>query len=249
MDAQLQVLVEKAIKAWPGIVYRGGRNSRAHAAADLVASGKVRRMGDDLFDVNGHHVQAEADICDCEDHGRGAPHYPPVGRLCKHRLAARMYRVWGGERNEALLEFLRRAIAGQAGAWLVYEWDYDSNRRTVRAVELSGRRLIRPYSDELIEFTAVQLRWALEQLGWGLATLPQKERWYDYRARLAPGRGIEINDATFNTHGITPATIERHQWRDEWETEVAVHGNRLGIVLGEAEARRIAQKRAQLQAA
>lgn len=251
-DAQLQTLIEKALNAWPGLIYAGGRNSRAHAAADLVERGRVKHLGGDVFNVDGYHVQAEADICDCEDHNRQAPSYPKVGRLCKHRVAARMYRVWGGERNEQLLAAIRSVIDrnGLAFARLRFEWDYDTNRRWLVGYEAAGQRVRwAAGSPERVEFTWLQLRWAMNQVGWGVDRLPQKDRWYEYTLAIRPGRGIEINETTMNVQGTTEVMIERAKAEKDLLETLARDGNHVGITLSERTARRVWYRRAELAAA
>lgn len=257
-DPQLQILIEKALTAWPKLIYAGGRNSRAHAAADLVQHGKVRQIAGDCYDVDGHTCYATGDVCDCEDHAHGAPDHPKVGRLCKHRLAARMHRVWDGECNEVLLAAIRQVISlgdltlvgHLAFAKLRFEWDYDTDRRWLIGYEAAGERVRWVAGDpSRVEFTWLQLRWALEQLGWGVERLPQKERWYEYSMAIKPGRGIALNEATMHTRGTTEAMVARHKASQDWIDSLARHGNQIGVGVNEQVAQRAQRRRVELAAA
>lgn len=248
MTPELQTLVAKALTAWPKLFYKGGRNSRAHAAAALVEHGKVRRVVGDCYDVDGHACHAEADVCDCEDHEQGgAPFYPKVGRLCKHRLAARMYRVWGGERNQRLLELLQ-TVTGQPWARLIVEWDYRTDQRAVVGVESPLGRQRWPGGDG-VAFDWLQLRWALAQIEWGLARLPEKGKRWEYIYRLQPGRGINITEQTMHVQGVTDAMVQRHDMEVLWVESLARHGNQIGVTVSETTMRAVAQRRAELQPA
>lgn len=249
MTPELQTLIEKALNAWPRLAYAGNRSSRAHAAAELVERGKVRHLGGDVYDVDGRHVGADSDTCDCEDHEQGrAPEYPRIGRLCKHRVAARMYRVWGGERNERLLDLIRTATEGNLWARLIVEWDYTTDRRSVVGTETPQGRNRRPGS-EGVEFTWIQLRWALEQVGWGLVRLPEKAKRYEYIYRLAPGRGIEVSESTMHVQGVTEPMAQRHEYDQWFADEVARNGNQVGVELSTKTAQAVSRRRAELAAA
>lgn len=248
MDAKLSELVAKALHAWPALMYHNKRDSRAHAAARLVERGRVRQVNGDQYDVDGKRCHADQDVCECEDHARGAPAYPKVGRLCKHRVAARMARAWGGEQNETLLNLLAVFI-GQPWVRLIVEWDYrgpGGERRAVFGFEAPGGKRTRWPGDKSIEFTWPQLRWALGQVDMGLARLPEKGKGYEYLYHVIPGRGIEINETTMGVRGVTEAMQARAEGRKEFETSVALDGNNVNVALSEAAARRIAARRVEL---
>ena len=209
-DPKLLELVAKALNAWPELVYRGKRDSRAHKAAELVERGRVRPLGHGRYDVDGKRCDVDLDSCECADHAHGAPWYPKVGRLCKHRLAARMFRAWQGDRNERLHSLLERFIgAGPVG--LIVEWDYETNRRQVVGF-IRNRQRTRWPGNQGIEFTWLQLRAELGSIDWGLAELPQKGSGnsYEYYYPIAPGRGIEINEHTMAVKGVNGIMVERN---------------------------------------
>lgn len=209
-DPQLQDFVHRACIAWPAIMYKGKRDSRAHKAADLIERGRVHHLGGDRYDVDGKRCQVDLDICDCADHARGAPAYPKVGRLCKHRLAARMYRAWQGDQNATLAAFLARFI-GTPGVTLIIEWDYETNRRQIVGY-VDDRTRHRWPGNRGIPFTWQQFRLELGAINWGLLELPQKGSGnsYEYFYRIAPGRGIVINEHTMHTYGINEMMVERN---------------------------------------
>lgn len=247
-DDSLRSLVEKALAAWPALFYKGGHNSRAHAAANLVEHGKVRQVGTDLYNVDGRLCSADADSCECEDHAFGAPVYPKVGHLCKHRLAARMARVWTGDKNEPLLALIERITQDAKWARLIVEWDYETDQRTVVGYEaLSGRE--RWPGLDGIAFTWLQLRWALDEAGWGLGRLPEKQIRYDYILRLIPGRGIEISEHTMHVQRVSERMLENRKFEKMFVDELANDGNQVGVSLAAKTELAVAQRRAELAAA
>lgn len=208
-DKQLLELIDLACRAWPAIMYRNKRDSRAHRAADLVERGRVRHLNGSRYDVDGKRCDADLDICECADHAHQAPFYAEVGHLCKHRIAARMYRRWAGDRSEQLADFLTRFLS-TPGATLIVEWDYETNRRQVVGYVYNRKRTRWP-GNQGIEFTWQQLRYELGRIDWGLVELPQKGSGnsYEYYYSIAPGRGIELNEHTMQTYGINQPMTER----------------------------------------
>lgn len=212
-DPKLLELIAKALDAWPELRYRNKRDSRAHKAADLIERGRVRHLGGTRYDVDGKRCDAELDNCECADHEHGAPWYPKVGRLCKHRLAARMYRAWAGDRNERLHGLLERFV-GTPGVQLVVEWDYETDRRQVVGYVYNRKRTRWP-GNAGIEFTWQQFRMEIGSIDWGLAELPTKGSGnsYEYYYAIAPGRGIELTEQTMSTYGVNEVMIERNRDR------------------------------------
>lgn len=208
-DPKLLDLISRACAAWPEIIYRGKRDSRAHKAADLVERGRVRHLGGGRYDVDGKRCDIDNDLCECKDHEHGAPWYPKVGRLCKHRLAVRMFRAWAGDRNERLHALLERFL-GTPGVSLIVEWDYETNRRQVVGYVYNRQRTRWP-GNQGIEFGWQQLRAELGSIDWGLRELPTKGSGnsYEYFYPIAPGRGIEINEHTMHTYGVNEVMVER----------------------------------------
>jgi hypothetical protein len=209
-DPKLQEMIAKACDAWPEIIYRGKRDSRAHKAAALVERGRVHHLNGSRYDVDGKRCDADLDICQCADHEHGAPWYPKVGKLCKHRLAARMYRAWQGDRNDKLGDFLTKFLS-TGGATLIVEWDYQTDRRQIVGYIYNRSRNRWP-GNQGIEFTWQQLRMELGAIDWGLMELPTKGSGnsYEYFYPIAPGRGIEINEHTMATYGINQVMVDRN---------------------------------------
>lgn len=231
-DPQLLNLITCALDAWPELSYRGKRDSRAHKAADLIERGRVRHLGGSRYDVDGKRCDAVLDNCECMDHEHGAPWYPKVGKLCKHRLAARMYRAWQGDRNEQLHALLERFI-GTPGVTLIVEWDYETDRRQVVGFVQNCRRTRWP-GNAGIEFTWPQLRAEVGSIDWGLTELPTKGSGnsYEYFYPLAPGRGIEINEHTMHVFGVNEIMVERNHNRrltNQFTNELAAMPGRVSL--------------------
>lgn len=209
-DPELLHLIDLACTAWPAIQYRNKRDSRAHKAAELVERGRVQHLDGTRYEVDGKRCDAELDICECADHAHGAPAYPKVGRLCKHRLAARMYRRWAGDRNPQLADFLTQFLS-TAGATMIVEWNYETDVRKVVGYVYQRQRVRWP-GNQGIEFTWQQLRYELGQIEWGLLELPSKGSGnsYEYYYPLAPGRGIVLNEHTMATKGFNAVMAERN---------------------------------------
>ncbi len=212
-DERLLDMIGQACQAWPQIMYRGKRDSRAHKAADLVERGRVRHLNGTRYDVDGKRCDIQFDSCECKDHAHAAPWYPTVGRLCKHRLAARMYRAWASERNQRLADMLTYFLS-TAGATLIVEWDYETDRRQIVGY-IHNRKRVRWPGNQGIPFTWQEFKLELGTIDWGLMELPAKQSGnsYEYHYEIAPGRGIAITEHTMHTYGVNAVMVERDRSR------------------------------------
>lgn len=258
----LVALVEKYEQKWPEIGYvKGG--SRARKAMELVLTGRVQAQGNDAYGndlwlVNGHRCSKKGGWCECQDRVRTDPTY---GKLCMHRLAVALKTNWMGDQSPKLLQELSQIIewVGQDEVDLLvdrtYSWNGEGERAALAGYRTPDRRMVH-YSaidDRRIEFSITQFQWALGELGWSLADLPQKlPGFFFYMYPIQRGAGIDCTPNIFYHKGRTPQMIERERSRKMILRDIAAHLPELlkapfPVNLSNYEAKRVMQLRYEME--
>lgn len=254
---RLLELVEKYEAKWPGICYAKG-GSRARKAMEYVLRGQVRllytdRHGHDIWQVSSHQCSKRGLSCDCEDRIAAEPTY---GKLCCHRLAVALKTNWQGDQNSTLLDLLRR-FKDQSHVDLLierdYEWHGDGQRAVIVGYQPAGEHeFTRLDRVVCVETTLPQFQWALQEVGLGLAELPEKlPGWSNYCYRLQPGEGIPVNEETFYHKGRTWVMEDRERSRQMILGDIAANLNewingRFPVKLSDYETKRVRQLRQEM---
>lgn len=250
--AALTELAAKYEAKWPEIAYAKG-GSRARKAVEMVLDGRVQSLGmdvhgNDLWVVNGNRCSKAGKWCECEDRIRTDPTY---GKLCAHRLAVALKTNWLGDRHPELLEWLIPLVEDRDELTLLverdYEWHGDGQTAVVAGYRLGMGQPVRLLPSERMTVTLVQFQWALQELGWSMADLPQKlPGWIDYLYPLRRGEGVACARETFFHKGRTPQMAERERMRRWLLMDIATHlseflSGPLNLSLPEWEAKRVAR--------
>lgn len=225
----LSELATKYEAKWPEICYvKGG--SRARKAVELVLQGRVIEQGrdgygHDVWLVNGVRCSKAGKWCECEDRIRTDPQY---GKLCQHRLAVALKTNWMGDRQPALLEWLRPLVEGRDEFTLLverdYEWRGDGQQATVAGYRTDTYQVVRCNPSATMPATLAQFQWVLGQLGWSMADLPQKLPGpLNYLYLLRRGPGVSCTPETFWHKGRTPQMEERERMRRWLLLDIAMH--------------------------
>ena len=256
----LTELVERYEAKWPEICYvKGG--SRARKGMEIVLSGGlwqkgVDHQGNDLWAVGAHVCSKAGGFCSCEDRVYVDPKF---GKLCAHRLAVALKTNWGGDRNEALLDYLKRSFADSSHyVDLLVERDYffhgNGDRVRVAGCWLPGRTSYERLTPaETIDVTLPQFQWALNEMKWGMAGLPVKlPGQTDYFYRLIPGEGLPVTQGMFYHRGMTWAMEHREMMRRLDLREIARNLEEFlswpfPVALSEYEAKRVHELRVMMK--